>query len=282
MKKRPSRRDKRPSAPTERQPCVAGLFYPAERRPLEELLHRLWERKASRQSAPAVLVPHGPFRASGSVSGAVFSTIRCPESAVVVGPDHSGLGRPCSLEVRGLWMTPLGPFPVDEKLARRILEAMDEIEVDSETHSDEHSVEAVLPFLQREGSVRRFVPVAVSAVAVEAAQRLGRGLAEAVQRAGHSVLLVASAHLTRYESREVAQRNDSGTLERILAMDPEGLLRWVGEQRASMCGSGAVAAVLVAAKALGASAGHLVKYEIQGSQSGQAGLVNGYAGVIFR
>ncbi len=245
-------------------------------------MDRLLQRAGPRQDALAVLTPHGSFQASGSVAGALFSRIRCPETAVVVGPDHSGLGKPCSLERRGDWVTPLGSLPVDEGLARRILEMSDDVTVDPETHSEEHAVEMILPFLQRTGSIRRFVPMALAADDPQVAHRVGLGIAAAVQGFGRSVLVVASAHLTCYQPSTVAQKNDPGTLQRILAMDEEGLWRWITEQRASMCGCAAVGAVLAAAKALGASGGHLVKYEVRSPSAGEPDSVNGYAGVIFQ
>ena len=199
----------------------------------------------------------------------------------MVGPDHCGLGKRCSLELGGDWITPLGSLGVDEKLARRIMNHSGEVETDPDAQAQEHSVEMILPFLQRIGSVRRFVPVLLGADDLETARKVGLGIAQAIRGMSASALLVASAHLTSYQPGEAARKNDPGTLERILAMDEERLWQWIIEQQVSMCGGAAVAAVLVAAKALGASAGHLVKYEMNSPSGGQSESVNGYAGVTF-
>ena len=54
---------------------------------------------------------------------------------------------------------------------------------------------------------------------------------------------------------------DRELIERITALDGEGVMRHVAETSGSMCGAPAVAAAIAAAKELGGSRVSLVKYE---------------------
>jgi hypothetical protein len=233
----------------------------------------------------AILIPHGPFHAIGPLVALVFSRLRAFRSAVVVGPDHAGLGLTLGIENQGRWATPLGTIEVDKKLASQIQKCVGGIKRDSELHADEHAIEVVLPFLQHAG-FRSFVPLAVADNGdTEVAYRLGEGLASAIRKTKESVLLVASANLSRYESRSVVKENDSALLERICAMDAQGLMECVRVRRSSACGSMALASVVVGAKALGATMSDLVKYDTVGSGtlgSTSDEVVSGYAGVIFQ
>ena len=71
-------------------------------------------------------------------------------------------------------------------------------------------------------------------------------------------------------------------IEKILAMDPEGLLYTVLGSGISMCGVVSTTVVLVACMELGASSAELVAYATSGDASGDYEQVVGYAGLIIR
>jgi AmmeMemoRadiSam system protein B len=70
-------------------------------------------------------------------------------------------------------------------------------------------------------------------------------------------------------------------IERILALDPEGLFRVVLEQEISMCGFAPTVSVLVACRDLGAGRGTLIRYANSGDVSGDHEHVVGYAGIAI-
>ena len=275
---KPSRRGKE----AVRAPVVAGIFYPERKEPLAQLIDQLASGSEKKRKAVAVVVPHGAYHSCGEVAGAVYSQLASwPSVSVVVGPNHTGAGEALSIVVQGDWETPLGRISVDSELARAILKAAPDLKKDAKAHQDEHSVEMQLPFLQRVGRVRSFVPVALGPVDLETVRRIGRGLAEGVRKVKRPALLVASTQLTRYEPWEAAKRKDQLAMDSILALDEEGLIQGVTEQGISMCGATATAAVLTAAKMLGASKGSLVKYETTGDRTGEIRSVVGYAGILL-
>ena len=265
-----------------RAPVVAGIFYPERKEALAQLIDRLIRQPEKGRKAVAVVVPHGAYHTSGEVAGAVYAQLASPVSvAVVVGPNHTGVGEALSITVQGDWETPLGHVPVDSGLARAILKATPDLKRDAKAHEEEHAVELQLPFLQRVGHLHSFVPIALGPVDLETVRRIGRGIAAGIQKVRRPVLLIATTQLTRYEALETVRRKDRLVVDPMLALDEEGLLRAVAEQEISMCGAAAVAAVLVAAKVLGASKGSLVKYETSGDRTGEVDSVIGYAGIVL-
>lgn len=272
----------RSKAESPRRPVAAGIFYPEEKRSLTDLIDRVCLRHAEKCKAVAVVVPHGGLLDSGAVAGAVYAQVRFPEVAVVIGPSHAGTGRVSGLMARGAWETPLGRLPVDEELAKMILVAAPDLEENSRPHQEEHSIEVQLPFLQYLGKIRAFVPILLSEIEPPAIQRIGRGLAQAVGQRGGEVLLVASTDLTRHEPFAAAQAKDRLALDRILALDEEGLGRVVEERSISMCGAATAAVSIAAAKGIGISGAVLVKYQTSAECTAEKESVVGYAGILLR
>ncbi|MBI3615915.1 MAG: AmmeMemoRadiSam system protein B [Candidatus Omnitrophica bacterium] len=265
-----------------RRPVVAGIFYPEEKKSLAELIDQVVGRPQRRERAFALLVPHGGYLSSAEVAGSVYSRVIWPGRVVVMGPSHTGVGKPFSLMKKGAWETPLGNLPVDEPLARAILKQAPELEEDPKAHELEHAIEVQIPFLQRVGGVKSFVPVLFQGGDAAAAQRIGEGIARAVAQIKEEVLLICTTDLTRYEPKQIAQENDRRAIEPILALDGPGLFKAVGDHSISMCGAMPAAATIAAAKSLGASRAELVKYQPYEGPGGEAIFVVGFSGIIFR
>lgn len=270
------------SAEGPRVPAVAGILYPEERAALEALVDRLTAGRPAREPVKGVLAPHGAYASCGAVLGALFSRVAWTPAAVLVGPNHSEEGQPFGVAARGPWVTPLGEMPVDEGLALAILRGTKELKKDVRCHEQEHSLEVQVPFLQRAGKVRRIVPIAIGPADLEASRRIGEAVARGIVERGGEALVIGSANLTRCEPLAEARAKDPRVLERILAMDEEGLLREAAAAASSMCGAGAVAAVITAVRRLGASKGRLVRYQTSAEAGADPVSVSGYAGVVFQ
>jgi len=92
-------------------------------------------------------------------------------------------------------------------------------------------------------------------------------------------LLVASSDMSHYVPDEVARRKDRLAIDRMLALDAEGLYRTVRSERISMCGVIPATVALFAARLLGASSARLIKYATSGDVSRDFDQVVGYAGI---
>jgi len=96
------------------------------------------------------------------------------------------------------------------------------------------------------------------------------------------VLLIASSDMNHYESDEITRVKDRKALDRITALDPQGLYDVVRKEDISMCGYGAAVVMLEAARGLGAAHPELVRYATSGEINGDLSRVVGYAGVVIR
>ena len=265
-----------------RLPAVAGRFYESNPGHLKREIEAYLEPEAPREAAIAAVCPHAGYMYSGHVAGAVFSRLLVPEKVVILGPNHTGLGAPAAIMVEGTWQMPLGPVPIAQDLAREILAQSQVLEEDVEAHLYEHSLEVQVPFLQYLNPRVEIVPICLSALPVAALEDIGLALARAISNYPEPVLIVASTDMSHYVPHEVAKQKDALAIERILALDYAGLIQVVQRERISMCGVYPTASTIVAAKALGAREGRLIKYATSGEVSGDFYQVVGYAGIIIR
>jgi AmmeMemoRadiSam system protein B len=226
-----------------------------------------------------VVVPHAGYRYSGDVAGAVYAATALPPSLVILCPNHTGQGRPIAMMNRGAWRTPLGDAVIDETLADRILQASALVELDARAHRDEHSLEVQLPFLQVRMKEFAFVPICVGDVGLSDLTQLGHDLARAIQDSERPVGLVISSDMSHYIPADQALEKDMMAVERMAALDPEGLYQVVRTKEISMCGFAPAVAGLTAAREAGARRARLVAYANSGDSSGDYDQVVGYAGL---
>jgi hypothetical protein len=219
---------------------------------------------------------------SGKVAAAVYSQVEFPESFVILGPNHTGLGAGAAIMTSGEWETPLGRVPIDSELGRAIQAHSAVLEEDHRGHLREHSIEVQLPFLQYFERPFGFVPICLFSHEYVACQDVGRSVAQAIRNSGKRVLVVASTDMSHYVSRVEAAVKDRKALDAILALDPEELHRVVRREGISMCGFHPTTAMLVAAKTLGARTAELVMYTDSGEMTRDLDQVVAYAGLVIR
>jgi AmmeMemoRadiSam system protein B len=265
-----------------RLPAVAGRFYPAEPASLIEALDSFLvpAPREEKIRAMACLAPHAGYKFSGSVAGEVFRRIEIPERVILVGPRHHPRGASLAILSDGSWQTPLGLAPIDRRLAEKLLRGCPALRDDSVAHSEEHSLEVEVPFLQRLAPLFSFVPIVIGTGRYEELHALGRAIAEVIRSEPEPILLVASSDFNHYESDAVTRVKDRKAIDRILALDPSGLFETVRDESISMCGYGATVAMLTAVRELGATRAELLRYATSGEVNGDMDVVVGYAGIV--
>jgi len=182
----------------------------------------------------------------------------------------------------GEWQMPTGELEINENIARKITEKSDIIEEDALAHSMEHSLEVQLPFILYYSSDVKIVPIVMMAESLETCRLTGEAIADAVKESKDSVTIVASSDMSHYVTDSMARKKDKKAIDRVLALDPEGLYNTVRKEGISMCGFMPVTTMLFAALKLGAREAELVKYMTSGEVSGDYDYVVGYAGMIIR
>jgi AmmeMemoRadiSam system protein B len=269
-----------------RHPAVAGRFYPRDpddlRAELKGFLFQSSSVNVSPVQAIGCIAPHAGYMYSGHVAGAVFAGLQIPSRCIILGPNHTGMGRALAMMSEGAWETPLGNVPIDTKLADSLHKRFPELHEDSSAHRAEHAIEVELPFLQLRQPELSFVPIALGTAHFEPLHELGKAMADVIAAQNEAVLMVASSDMNHYESDAITRIKDHRAIERILSLDPAGLYETVRQQEISMCGFGPSVAMLTAARQLGAKTADLVKYATSGDVSGDRDMVVGYAGVIVK
>jgi AmmeMemoRadiSam system protein B len=264
-----------------RMPAVSGQFYPGTASGLSRALLELTREVKERLPAIGVVAPHAGYVYSGAVAGDLFSSVQVPGSAVIFCPNHTGVGEDAAIMSRGAWRMPWGDVPIDEELAARLEAACPLLREDASAHAREHAVEVQLPFLHRFRPDVRIVPVALGRLSLEECRELGENVADAIAGDAERPLLVASSDMSHYVPDAVARKKDQSAIDRMLALDPEGLFRTVRTERISMCGVLPATVVLFAARRLGATSARLIRYATSGDVSRDFDKVVGYAGLAF-
>ena len=263
-----------------REPVVAGQFYPASPKELRAMIRSLVDEKAAKKEVIGIVSPHAGYPYSGPVAGAVLSRIKFKDTFVILGPSHTGRGKPFSIMTEGKWRTPLGEVEIDSELGKRILDGSSHLQEDALAHQYEHSIEVQLPFLQYFKPDVRIVPIVLAHATPEIYKTIGKEIAQAVKESKREVVLMASSDMTHYEPQELAKQKDNEAIKAMLDLDEDGLLKRVEEMNISMCGYAPVVALIAAAKELGAKSAELVKYQTSGDTTGDYSSVVGYAGII--
>ena len=274
-----------------RTPAVSGTFYPGDEKELRDLIHECFLHEFgpgkipptdSEQKIYGVICPHAGFVYSGPVSCHSFYAISLSKSklAIITGPNHYGIGQNIASMVDSSWKTPLGLVEVDSESALELREYLGTLELDSFSHSKEHSIEVQIPILQETfPNEMKILPVSLITQEQKTATQVGSAIAELAKK--KDALLIGSSDFTHYEENGFAHKQDMALIEPILKLDVDGFYRVLHEKHVTACGYGAIASTMIACKELGATEGKLLKYATSGDISGDKSSVVGYASIIF-
>ncbi len=274
-----------------RPPVVAGQFYAGSRLSLVEQIEWCYTHTHGPGEVPKVqagprrlvglVSPHAGYMYSGPVAAHGFARMAQdgkPDSILIIGPNHTGYGSGVSIMASGRWRTPLGEVQVDKALSEAIKQGSEIIDVDETAHAHEHSLEVQLPFLQHLfGDEFKIVPICMMLQDVRTSKEVGDAIGKA--SVGKNIVIIASTDFTHYESQRSAAMKDRRAIEKILALDPEGLTQTVEEEAITMCGYGPVSVMLQASKKLGAKKAELLKYATSGETAGPMPQVVGYGSI---
>jgi hypothetical protein len=272
---------------------IAGQWYPGDARRLAASVDRYMDEAhlpEITREVVAVMAPHAGHLYSGPVAGYAFASLKGLEAdvAVVVSPMHYPYWEPLLTSAHKAYQTPLGEIPVQqEALAALDLYLNEEIGIGltAVANDQEHSLEIELPFLQRALSKPfQLVPVMVRDQSLRVARGLGRCLARMISDskalAGQRAILVASTDLSHFFTQPEAKKLDDEVLRMVTNFDPEGLIRTEEEEKGFACGVGALAAVLFAARELGADQAQVLQHATSGDVTGDYDRVVGYGAAV--
>jgi AmmeMemoRadiSam system protein B len=269
---------------------IAGQWYPGDPKQLSMSVDRyVHEAKLPKLDGEVVgiVTPHAGHIYSGPVAGYAFASLQGlkPELVAVISPMHYPYNEPFLTTAHEAYETPLGIVPVDMDAVQKLSELLENetgFGLTRVRHDREHSLEIELPFLQRVLQPEfKLLPVMVREQSQRGSHMLGQCLAKILQ--DRNALLVASTDLSHFYPQEVANELDAVMLDCIEAFEPDRVIKVEEEGRGFACGRGALAAVLWAAKDLGANKVKILRHATSGDVTGDTSQVVGYgAAVILR
>jgi MEMO1 family protein len=273
---------------TIRPAAVAGTWYPGRPDALGQEIDTLLARAEGWHGGDiqALVAPHAGLMFSGPVGAVAYraAATQTYDVIVLVGPSHFAAFDGVALFPEGAFDTPLGAVPIDEPGARA-LAAGPVVSSKPDVHRREHALEMQLPFIRRVFPDVPMVPLLIVSQRLDTILALGESLASAF--AGRRALLVASTDLSHYFDAPTARTLDGRVTAKLAAFDSEGLLelyeRYPEHERGRYvaCGGGAAIAVMLAARALGATGARVLAYAHSGEVSGDNEGVVGYVAAVF-
>jgi AmmeMemoRadiSam system protein B len=258
-----------------RPAAVAGSFYPGDPAALAaEVSAYLAEstlRIAAGRPPKAIIAPHAGYMYSGPVAASVYARLRPLHGrvsrVVLAGPAHRVYVRGAAIPDALAFDSPLGAVPLD-RAALALLLCLPFVEVSSQAHALEHSLEVHLPFLQSVLGAFSLVPVVVGNATPDEMAQLFE-----VLWGGEETLIVVSSDLSHYHPYEVARRLDRATADAILHLRP-------GLQPEAACGAAPINGLLEVARRRGLEP-ELVDLRSSGDTAGGRDRVVGYASFAF-
>lgn len=282
-----------------RKPIVAGTFYESEKEALYKQIKECFlsefgpgnlpgERKKRR--ILGVVAPHAGYMCSGPCAAYAYREIaesEWPEVFILLGLSHSGYSSCISLDD---WETPLGIAENYKKLGKALMENTS-LKQNEEAHSNEHSIEVQVPFLQFINKDNlKIVPIIASPDVPYV--ELGKNIAKTIKQSGKKVCILASSDFTHYginygyfpfkdNVRDNLYNLDNGALKHIKNLDTQRFLDYTEETGATICGKFPVAVMMEACKALGGKHAKLLKYHTSGEITGDYSSVVGYGSIVI-
>lgn len=212
---------------TDRQPAVAGSFYPASPEALTKQLSaffRAADKKVS-EDPLALIVPHAGYVFSGQAAAEGYRQLdpsKKYDRIFLIGSSHTMYFEGASIYTEGDFLTPLGKVRVDP-LAKELVAENRLFSDDPAPHIREHSLEVQLPFLQYwlENDFT-IVPIIMGGENTANFRKMAEILKPWFNERN---LFIISTDFSHYPGYEDAVRSDARMAEAILTNSPEQFLK---------------------------------------------------------
>jgi MEMO1 family protein len=277
----------------DRQPAVAGQFYPGDAGELRSMLKDLFSRAVPSkgiENIAAVISPHAGYVFSGGVAASVFSQLdpqRRYDNVFILGPSHHVGFEGASVYTAGNFITPLGTVQVNTQLGKQLIRKSKTFVSRTDAHLSEHSVEVQIPFLQyRYGKNCLIVPIVVGAGSPATLRDIAAVLRPYFNDRN---LFVISSDFSHYPPYADAIEADKATADAIVSRSPDALLRvmksnaeaGIPNMATSLCGWPCVLTLLYMIQDDPHIHVQLIDYKNSGDASvGQKGQVVGYCAMV--
>jgi AmmeMemoRadiSam system protein B len=285
-----------------RKPAVAGQFYEIEPASLKEQIRTCFEGplgpgkiptipgpESANRSSYLFILPHAGYMYSGQIAAhgyyeAAELINQKRTIAIVLGPNHYGIGSGVSTVLDFEWETPLGKVRVNDEIASFLMKDSRLIDIDASSMANEHSIEVHVPFLQfLFGGRLEIVPICMRMQDIQTAKELADSILKILNdwEGSQKIIVIGSSDLTHYETHDYASKVDlnflkSGALVPSLKMH----YTFLEKLDVSACGYGPMGVVIRLAE-VSHRTPKLLKYSTSGDVTGDKSSVVGYAAVSY-
>ncbi len=281
-----------------REPSVAGMFYPGNKKELNEMLQE-YLSQASKLSLPenehivGLIVPHAGYIYSGRVAAKAYKQIEGKnyDTVIILGVAHRYQLRTPSIYPQGYYKTPLGLVEIDNSIANELMNNYKILKFISEAHKLEHSIEVQLPFLQTVLKNNfKIVPILLGHFPFEMVNSLAHSIFTTIKsNPSKKFLIIASSDFSHYPVYKDSIRVDKETIKLIKNFKIKELIEREKNVRNSgipnlvtyQCGLGAITTLMLVAEKIGAKTVTLIDYKNSGDTSWLKERVVGYVAMSF-
>jgi len=257
----------------DRQPSVAGLFYPANPLQLRLMLDDfLRDAEIDTKPPKAIIAAHAGYVYSGPVAASAYARLKPAHATitrvVLMGPSHRVGFKGLAVSGADTFSTPLGTIEIDKEAVGEACQ-FPFVGYLEAAHSQEHSLEVHLPFLQCVLDHFKLVPlVAGDATPAQVEQVLD------CLWGGPETLIVISSDLSHYHDYLTAKKLDQATTTLIEHLHYEQL------SPEAACGKVPVSGLLKRARDKGLSI-KTVDLRNSGDTAGDKSRVVGYGAYVI-
>ncbi len=271
------------TGPEDRQPSVAGKFYPDDPQEVSSMLDDLLAGEpVEKRRCSAVMVPHAGWKFSGKIAAHVLKHVEIPKTIIAIGPKHTPYGVEWAVAPHRTWVLPGGNVASDLVLARKLVWAIPGLQLDAAAHQQEHGIEVELPLIARLSPETRVLGITIGSGTLQRCEEFAEGLAKVLSEMEDRPLLLISSDMNHFANDVETRRLDEMALAELDRLDPDSLFHTVRDNHISMCGVLPAVIILKTLKRLDAlhkseRAGYATTFDTTGDPS----RVVGYAGMWF-
>jgi AmmeMemoRadiSam system protein B/AmmeMemoRadiSam system protein A len=255
-----------------RAPAVAGTFYSGNRQELADSVDSMLREAKTADPCPKVIIaPHAGHVYSGASAATAYQRLNNRRHeitrVVLLGPSHRVGFKGIAATSATSYATPLGEIPLAAQATQQII-GLPETGFLDEAHTEEHSIEVHLPFLQRVLGQFELVPLVVGDASKEAVAKVIEHL-----WGGPETLILISSDLSHFHDYATAQKIDNNTSHKIVELNDN----LTGEEA---CGCRPLNGLLHLARKKGLNV-HAIDVRNSGDTAGDSSRVVGYGTYII-
>ena len=229
-----------------REATVSSIFYPGKKEELKDTVRTFIEAsEKTADDAQIILSPHAGYSYAGRFMGDAYKTAskRDINRVFIISRVHREPEKSVFLPEYTAFATPSGILEVDTEIVGTLLSSNQLFKTDNIPHTEEHSIEVQLPFIQYLWPKAQIVPVLTGFPSLPIAKKLASALKEAVLDNLDSTLFVVSSNLSAYDHLNDAESDTNLFLELLEQQKWEEFPHMLDKGKINACSADALTAL---------------------------------------